>query len=377
MKEYRMKKLAVFGRSAKKHEKRIAIHPDFLDRFPSDVREYMYFEKGYGEAFGISDAFFEQEFGGVLERESLYTYCDVWLLPKPTTEDFKYFDEGKVLWGWPHCVQGKEITQVAIDKKMTIIAWEAMYGGNDNTHIFYRNNELAGYAAVQHMMMLSGKNGFFGKRIKACVLGFGATARGAISSLKSLGINDISVYSKRPSYLINAPVESVDYKQMKLDGNNVVLEADDGQYIDSHKALEQYDVIINCVLQNPTDPLMFIRDESFVDSLDKQIDIIDISCDEGMGFYFAKPTDFDEPAFTVKNKVHYYCVDHTPTIYWKSASYEITKSIFDYIPMLVSDSWKENKTLLKALEIENGRVVNRKILDFQQRGEEYPHDRLA
>ncbi|TOC22129.1 hypothetical protein CGJ88_25475 [Vibrio parahaemolyticus] len=96
-----------------------------------------------------------------------------------------------------------------------------------------------------------------------------------------------------------------------------------------------------------------------------------------MGFYFAKPTDFDEPAFTVKNKVHYYCVDHTPTIYWKSASYEITKSIFDYIPMLVSDSWKENKTLLKALEIENGRVVNRKILDFQQRGEEYPHDRLA
>lgn len=52
-----MKKLAVFGRSAKKHEKRIAIHPDFLERFPSDVREHMYFEKGYGEAFGISDAF--------------------------------------------------------------------------------------------------------------------------------------------------------------------------------------------------------------------------------------------------------------------------------------------------------------------------------
>ena len=78
MKEYRVKKLAIFGLSAKKHEKRIAIHPDFLERFPSGVREYMYFEKGYGKAFGISDAFFEKEFGGVLERENLYTDCDVW-----------------------------------------------------------------------------------------------------------------------------------------------------------------------------------------------------------------------------------------------------------------------------------------------------------
>ena len=34
--------------------------------------------------------------------------------------------EGQVLWGWPHCVQDREMTQLAIDRRLTLIAFEAM-----------------------------------------------------------------------------------------------------------------------------------------------------------------------------------------------------------------------------------------------------------
>jgi len=193
--------------------------------------------------------------------EELFDIGDVWLLPKPEKEDYKYFSEGKILWGWPHCVQGFDIAQAAIDAKMTIVAWEAMYGGLDKTHIFYRNNELAGYAAVQHMMMLTGKTGYFGRKLKAAVLGFGATARGAINCLKSLGIVDITVYSQRPSFLINAPIESISYKQLrKIDGSTLLESEKYQQFSKAAEVLSEYDVVVNCVLQNPIDPVMFIEE---------------------------------------------------------------------------------------------------------------------
>ena len=48
------------------------------------------------------------------------------LLPKPTLDDLQELRDGQVLWGWPHCVQDPDLTQIAIDKRLTLIAWEAM-----------------------------------------------------------------------------------------------------------------------------------------------------------------------------------------------------------------------------------------------------------
>ncbi|HCN4558125.1 TPA: hypothetical protein N6V72_004729, partial [Escherichia coli] len=347
-----MLKISVFGTSHKKNEKRIPIHPSLFQYIPTHVRKHLIFEEGYASSLGIQDSFLCKNFGGVISREELFSAGDVWLLPKPDQSDFAFFQKGKILWGWPHCVQGYEITQAAIDAQMTMVAWEAMYGGTDRTHIFYRNNELAGYAAVQHMMMLNGKTGYFGRKLKAAVIGFGATARGAINSLKSLGITDISVYSQRPSYLLNAPIESINYKQILRQKDHTMFESDQYQtFIRPIEVLKNYDIIINCVLQDPTNPMMFI-DENDAPLIKKQIDIIDISCDKGMGFYFAEPTTFERPSFKVGKYINYYCIDHTPTLYWDSASYEITKSIIDYLSDFVTDNWKNNPVLAAATEIE-------------------------
>ncbi|MBS3798481.1 N(5)-(carboxyethyl)ornithine synthase [Pseudoalteromonas sp. BDTF-M6] len=368
-----MIRIGIFGTSCKKHEKRIPLHPAFFDKIPNEIKKSLIFEKGYASALGVDDSQILEQFGGVASRADLFEKSDVWILPKPEKEDFKYFKEGKILWGWPHCVQGVEIAQAAIDAKMTLIAWEAMYGGADNTHIFYKNNELAGYAAVQHMMMLTGKTGCFGRPLKAAVLGFGATARGAINSLKSLGIVDITVYSQRAEFLLNAPIESIKYKRMKrVEGSTLLESAKYRDFSLAAEVLSQYDIVVNCVLQDPTNPIMFI-DKGQIDFINKQMDIIDISCDKGMGFYFARPTCFDFPKFKHGEYINYYSVDHTPTLYWDSASFEVTKSIIDFIEHFVDGSWMNNPILMKATEIKNGIVLNDKIIKFQNRDKTPPY----
>ncbi len=63
---------------------------------------------------------------GLRTRDELLAECDVILLPKPQPGDFAQMREGQVLWGWPHCVQDEEITQLSIDRRLTLIAFEAM-----------------------------------------------------------------------------------------------------------------------------------------------------------------------------------------------------------------------------------------------------------
>ena len=131
--------LGVIGTSRKPDEYRLAIHPAHLERIDADLRRRIFLERGYGERFGVSDDRLAPQVGGLRPREALFEECDVVLLPKPLAEDLSALPAGKVLWGWPHCVQDEVITQVAIDRRLTLIAWEAMnhwtHEGNFSLHV--------------------------------------------------------------------------------------------------------------------------------------------------------------------------------------------------------------------------------------------------
>ena len=97
----------------------------------TELRSHIVFESGYGKDSGLSDDFFFQNFGGAMSRRQLFESTDLWILPKPTTADAEHFSEGKILWGWPHCIESYEITQAFVEKKMTAIAWESTERVND------------------------------------------------------------------------------------------------------------------------------------------------------------------------------------------------------------------------------------------------------
>ena len=107
--------------------------------------------------------------------------------------------------------------------------------------------------------------------------------------------------------------------------------------------------------------------------------IIDVSCDTGMGFSWARSTTFDEPTFLVGTNVTYYAVDHSPSYLWNSATWEISEALLPYLHEVLAGetAWTANETLRRAIEIRDGIIQNPNILAFQHRAREYPHVRPA
>jgi alanine dehydrogenase len=102
--------------------------------------------------------------------------------------------------------------------------------------------------------------------------------------------------------------------------------------------------------------------------------IIDVSCDEGMGFFFAKPTTFKNPMFKYES-IDYYAVDHTPSYLWESATRSISAALIVYLPTVLAgrDSWQKDETIRQAINVDGGVIQNSSILSFQKREPHYPH----
>jgi N5-(carboxyethyl)ornithine synthase len=371
--------VGVVGKSLKENEKRVAIHPEHIKRIPQRLRKQITFEEGYGLRFDVDNhTLAKLTSGRVASREEILKGCDCVLIPKPLAKDLSGVREGATVWGWPHCVQQKEITQVSIERKLTLIAWEEMFTwsrtGDKTMHIFYKNNEIAGYAGVNHAISLVGVVGNYGKPRKAVVLSFGSVSRGAVYALQGQGFQDITVYTGRVATDVSDQLPGVTFKQMKNDdsGNLLAVESD-GITRPFSEALSDVQIIVNGTLQDTDHPKMFVSAHDS-DKLMKGTLIIDISCDEGMGFWCAKPTSFEHPMFEVAGK-YYYAVDHSPSFYWNSASWEISEALLPFLPKVIGgpNIWEKFKTISKSIEIRNGVIQNPKILSFQNREKKYPH----
>ena len=371
----------VVAGSRKEDERRLAIHPAHFERIGADVRRHMFLERGYGDRFGFSDEQLAPLVSGLLSREELFAECDVLLLPKPLAEDLDTLRRGQIVWGWPHCVQDQRMTQLAIDRGLTLIAWEAMnhwtHEGNFSVHVFHKNNELAGYCSVLHALQLLGSTGDYGRRLRAAVISFGATARGAVTGLSALGISDVTVLTRRSVSAVASPFASVRMRHFERDPANpsrtLALEPPEPGPL--AEVLAEYDLVVNCILQDTDEPLMFVMNEDLGRFRPGTL-IVDVSCDEGMGFEWARPTSFADPMFTVGQGLHYCAVDHSPSFLWNSATWEISEALLEYLPIVMSGppAWDANETIRRAIEIREGRIQNPQILSFQGRSPTYPYD---
>ena len=377
-----LRTLGVVGTSRKPDERRVPLHPRHLERIDADLRAQLVVEQGYGERFGYTDAQLADRVGAVLPRADVLRTADIVLLPKPQASDLAEMPHGGVLWGWPHCVQDPVVTQLAIDRGLTLIAFEAMnHWGSDHgfaLHVFHRNNEMAGYASVLHALQTAGMTGDFGRRLTAVVIGFGATARGAVTALSAHGVRDIEVLTQRQVASVSAPMHAARMVHLEQEDPATHLSTvitEDGP-VALAPFLAGHDLVVNCTLQDPAAPAMFLLDEDLEAFAPGSL-IIDVSCDEGMGFEWARPTSFAAPEFMVGEHVRYYAVDHSPSYLWDSASCEISEALLPFLRVVMEggDSWDENETILRAIEIREGRVLNPAILAFQDRAVAHPHAR--
>ncbi len=371
--------VGVIGTSRKEDERRLPIHPEHLLRIPEDIRCQLIFEEGYGAPFGIADSEIAAMTGGIATRHTLLADIGSVIINKPVLADLQELREGGTLWGYVHCVQQQDITQTAVDRKQTLIAFEDMYVWSPNGHIgrhtFYKNNEMAGYCAVIHALQLKGIDGHYGNQRKTIIFGFGAVSRGAIYALKAHGFRDITICIQRPDHEVREEVLDCNYARIRAgseDEARMVLEYD-GTARPLTDLISEADIIVNGTFQDTENPTDFVTEAESAYLKPNGL-IIDVSCDEGMGFFFAKPTTFKNPIFKYET-IDYYAVDHTPSYLWESATRSISAALIVYLPTVLAgrDSWQKNETIRRAMNIDGGVIQNPSILSFQKREQHYPH----
>jgi len=235
---------------------------------------------------------------------------------------------------------------------------------------------MAGYCAVIHALQLKGIDGHYGNQRKVIIFSFGAVSRGAIYALKAHGFRDITICIQRPDHEVREEVLDVHYARIrsgKAGEPRMLVVEHDGSERPLAELISESDIIINGTYQDTNDPVDFITEEE-KSTIRKGCLIIDVSCDLGMGFYFAKPTTFKDPMFSV-GSADYYAVDHTPSYLWESASRSISAALIVHLPSVLGgpEAWKENATIQQAINVDKGVIQKDGILKFQNRDFNYPH----
>ncbi len=374
----------VIGTSKKEDERRMPIHPEHFPRIPEVLRRQLIFEEGYGEPFGITDTEIAALTGGIATRHNILADIGRVIINKPVLADLQELCEGGTLWGYTHCVQQLAFTQTALDRKQTLIAFEDMYvwspTGNIGRHTFYKNNEMAGYCGVLHALQLKGIDGHYGDQRKITIFGFGAVSRGAIYALKAHGFRDITICIQRPDHEVREEVLDCNYVRIRrgIQGEaRMVVVEHNGSVRPLADLISATDIIVNGTFQDTENPVDFVTEDEGA-CLKPNSLIIDVSCDEGMAFFFGKPTTFKIPIFKYKT-IDYYAVDHTPSYLWESATRSISAALIVYLPIILGDrdEWQENETIRQAINIDSGTIKNSSILSFQKRDPDYPHGHIS
>lgn len=313
-----------FPISQKENENRRALIPQDVSRvrYP----QQLYIQSGYGEVLGYSDDDYKAmgchitDFAGVLACDII---CDAKIGDEPFLKDLR---PGQVVFGWVHAVQNRDITDAIVNAGATAYCWEDMF--EQGRHSFWRNNEIAGEAAIIHAFQCWGKMAY---DCNVAIIGRGNVARGALKILDKLGAK-VSTYDRRTE------------KKFQQELGN-------------------YDVLVNGILWDTarTDHIIYRED---LKRLRPGSLIVDISCDTNGGVETSHSTTIENPTYVVDGVLHY-VVDHTPALFYKTVSESLSTEVVKYLDQLVEDA--PGEVLLACRSIHEGRILDQRIIDFQHR----------
>lgn len=313
--------------SHKNGERRRALLPEQVKTISHP--EQLFFEKGYGESVGHTDNEYLASGANIVSREQALK-CDIITDVKLGDADYlEGLEDGKILFGWAHAVQGINFTSSVLNHNHTVVAWEEIY--EDGRYIFYRNREVAGEAAIMHAFRYSGKMPY---DCKVAILGNGQTAKGALRILHGLGA-EIDVFPRK-------------FEKLFI------------------KKMFDYDVLVNCVMWDTsrTDRIIYKED---LKKMKPGTLIIDVSCDPHLEIETSHPTTIDNPVYIVDGVIHY-AVDNTPAMYPITVTKVLSEGIARYVDILLADEIeKYPENLKKATQIINGHIIDERIADFRKK----------
>ena len=285
-------------------EKRVAILPQDINNLENDIA----IESGFGLEMGIPDQDYLDKGARVMSRANLFAECDyIFSLKLLQPSDYRFLRNGQTIIGWTHpygsgrpfyekeCIP-RDIKVVDLDNITPRLFYRHQVYDLDYIprNFVYQNSVIAGFSSTYHALMAYGQMPT--SSTKVAILSSGNVAQGAFKA--------IAVFN---------PIIRMFYRKT-MD--------------EFYATMAEYDIIINGIQVDQ--PGINIINKEQLGMLKKNCLIIDAAAHQGRAIYGTKFTYYDAPIAHTEG-VAYYCLSNSPSLFYKTASQEISKAFTKYI----------------------------------------------
>jgi len=275
---------------------------------------------------------------------------------EPQEDDLQNLSSKHLLFCYLHLAAATELLKKLCNIGLTAIAFETVEK-NKSLPLLAPMSDIAGRIAVQHganllWHMQGGKGLLLGglpaaKRGKVVILGAGSVGSNAAKMAAALGA-EVIVFDKNREKL----------EKMRAIGANVT-----GLYPFAEltaKTVVSADLLIGAVLI-PGAKAPHLVSKDTVKMMEPGSVIIDVAVDQGGCIETTQPTTWENPTFLWHDIVHF-GVTNMPGAVPQSASQALSAAILPYALELANGNCFSNESLLKGINVQDGKVVHPALL---------------
>lgn len=285
-------------------EKRVALLPEHIGDFANEL----FVERGFGLSMGVSDEEYVAKGCTMLTRQEIFASCDaIFCLKLIQPSDYDLLREGQMIIGWTHPTgSGREFyDNVAVVKKLVIVDLDNIYPSvyyQDKKvlipfipkNFIWKNSFLAGVASVQHALLACGM--YPDSSTRVAVLANGNVSQGAYNCISRYGVDVRLFYRKTMS--------------------------------EFYDTLADYDIVINGIEVDTVGT--HILSQNDLSRLKRGCLLIDSAADAGNAIEGTHYTTLVDPIYEEKGLL-FYEVNNAPSLLYRRASLEISKSFSQWI----------------------------------------------
>lgn len=280
-------------------EKRVALLPEHINDFDNEL----ILEYGFGKNLDILDQAYIKKGCKFDTRKNIFKQCEaIFCLKLIQPEDYADLRENQMIIGWTHPTgSGKGFYQkIANKKNLLIVDLDNIFPTVNKAdkhmdipfikpNFIWKNSFYAGIASVQHALLSLGI--LPNSNTNVAILANGSVSQGAYNAISKYNVNVRMFYRKTMPEFYNS--------------------------------IDEYDIIINGIEVDST--VKHIITKKDLDKIKKGCLLIDSAADAGNAIEGTHYSSIENPLYE-ENGLYFYVVNNAPSIFYRTTSFEISKS---------------------------------------------------
>lgn len=332
----------------KQGESRVGMTPENAKKLV-DAGHQVFLDADAGAGCGFTNDLYEAVGVKVVDTKTAWDVDMVVKVKEPLPQEYQYFKENLIIWGFLHLAASKECTDAMVKANVTAVSGENI-SVNGVLELLKPMSAIAGrravcmgqyYSEIQHGgsgLLLPGIPGIDAGTV--VILGGGNAAENSADMAAGMGCNVIilELNEKRIAEL------KARYPQANVEVVPSTTE-------NLEKYIQIADVFISTILIPGAKPPKIVK-EYMIESMKKGSVVIDISIDQGGTVEtIEKPTSHAQPTF-IKHGVVHYAVPNMPGATPLTATMALAKGNISYL-LSIANSGLE-KAMQAMPELESG-----------------------